>query len=46
VLKQRYGVAGSYRKVSAFAREHFGPYAGYAQEFIYYAMDRKNLDGR
>lgn len=43
-LKERYGVSGSYRKVSEFAREHFGPYAGYAQEFIYYSTDRKNMD--
>lgn len=43
-LKERYGVEGSYAKVGVFAREHFGPYAGYSQEFIYYAADRKNLD--
>jgi N-glycosylase/DNA lyase len=42
-LKERYGAAGSYKKLSAFARGHFGPYAGYSQEFIYYAMDRKNI---
>ncbi|MDD1755279.1 MAG: hypothetical protein LUQ39_00385 [Methanomassiliicoccales archaeon] len=42
-LKERYGVSGRYGKVSAFARSHFGPYAGYSQEFIYYAMDRKNI---
>ncbi|MDD1746313.1 MAG: hypothetical protein LUQ16_00965 [Methanomassiliicoccales archaeon] len=42
-LKERYGVSGPYSKVSAFARSHFGSYAGYSQEFIYYAMDRKNL---
>jgi N-glycosylase/DNA lyase len=41
-LKERYGVSGAYRKVSSFARSHFGPYAGYSQEFIYYTMDRKN----
>jgi N-glycosylase/DNA lyase len=43
-MKERYRVEGNYAKVSAFAREHFGPYAGYSQEFIYYAADRKNLD--
>ncbi|HUL39920.1 MAG TPA: DNA glycosylase [Methanomassiliicoccales archaeon] len=43
-IREWYAVSGSYRKVSAFAREHFGPYAGYAQEFIYYATDRKNMN--
>ena len=42
VLEQRYGVQGSYRKVGAWAREHFGRYAGYAQEFIYYDQDARN----
>ncbi|MDD1743405.1 MAG: hypothetical protein LUO85_02130 [Methanomassiliicoccales archaeon] len=41
-LEQRYGVRGSYRKVSAWARQHFGGYAGYAQEYIYYDQDAKN----
>ena len=45
-LKERYGVFGSYSKVSAFARGRFGPFAGYSQEFIYYAMDRKNIGSR
>jgi N-glycosylase/DNA lyase len=44
MLKEKYGVSGSYGKVSTFAREHFGQYAGYSQEFIYYAADRKNLN--
>ncbi len=43
ILKERYEVSGSYKKLSSFARAHFGPYAGYSQEFIYYAADRKNL---
>ena len=42
VLEQRYGTKGSYRKLGAWARDHFGPYAGYAQEFLYYAEDAKN----
>ncbi len=42
VLEQRYGVQGNYRKVSAWARQHFGRYAGYAQEYIYYDQDAKN----
>jgi len=41
-LQQRYAVQGSYRKVSAWARQHFGRYAGYAQEYIYYDQDAKN----
>jgi N-glycosylase/DNA lyase len=41
-LEQRYGVKGSYRKVSDWARGHFGRYAGYAQEYIYYDMDARN----
>jgi N-glycosylase/DNA lyase len=41
-LEQRYGVKGSYRKVSEWARGHFGPYAGYAQEYIYYDQDARN----
>jgi N-glycosylase/DNA lyase len=44
IIKDKYGVSGSYAKVSRFARDHFGPYAGYSQEFIYYAADRRNLD--
>jgi len=42
VLESEYGVRGTYGKVSAFARERFGAYAGYAQEYIYYAEDAKN----
>lgn len=37
VLKERYGREGSYRVLSEFAREKFGRYAGYAQEFLYHA---------
>jgi N-glycosylase/DNA lyase len=36
VLNERYGVTGNYRKLSAFASERFGRYAGYAQELLYH----------
>ncbi|MDR0198312.1 MAG: hypothetical protein LBI08_01035 [Methanomassiliicoccaceae archaeon] len=36
VLKERYNVSGSYAKLSAFAGERFGRYAGYAQELLYH----------
>ena len=42
VLEQRYGIKGDYRKTSAWARQHFGCYAGYAQEYIYYDQDARN----
>ena len=35
-LRRLYGQVGSYRKLSAFARDRFGKYAGYAQEYLYY----------
>lgn len=44
LLKERYGIAGGYGKVSGFARRRFGRYAGYSQEYLYYAADRKNLE--
>ena len=37
VLKNIYGQEGSYAKLSAYSREKFGRYAGYAQEFLYHA---------
>lgn len=37
ILKEAYGVEGSYRKLSEFAAEKFGRYAGYSQEFLYHA---------
>ena len=37
VLKDVYGVEGSYKKLSEFAEKKFGRYAGYAQEFLYHA---------
>ena len=40
-MREVYGVAGSYRKVSEHARRHFGRYAGYAQEYLYIAEGRE-----
>ena len=37
VVEEMYGVSGPYAKVSAFGRERFGRYAGYAQEFLYHS---------
>jgi N-glycosylase/DNA lyase len=37
VLKDVYGVEGSYKVLSQFAREKFGKFAGYSQEFLYHA---------
>lgn len=37
VLEKRYGVTGSYRRMSEFAMERFGRYAGYSQEFLYHS---------
>ena len=34
----KYGIKGSYAKVGSYARDHFGPYAGYAQEYFYIGM--------
>jgi N-glycosylase/DNA lyase len=39
-MRERYGVSGSYKKVSEHARRHFGRYAGYAQEYLYISEDR------
>jgi len=40
VIQKQYGIftktGNSYRKKSKAAREYFGPYAGYAQEYLYY----------
>lgn len=41
-LAERYGASGSYKKVSQFARRHFGRYCGYSQEYIYYAEGMQN----
>ncbi len=37
VLKEKYGQEGSYKKLSEFARNKFGRYPGYAQEFLYHS---------
>jgi len=39
-MAELYGMEGSYRKVSQMARDRFGKWAGYAQEYIYYAYGR------
>jgi 3-methyladenine DNA glycosylase/8-oxoguanine DNA glycosylase len=31
-----YGIEGSYKRMSYEAREHFGPFAGYSQQFLYH----------
>jgi N-glycosylase/DNA lyase len=35
MVEERYGVTGSYKKIGNWAREHFGEYAGYAQEYLF-----------
>ena len=37
VMEERYGITGSYRKVSEYGMDLFGRYAGYAQEFLYHS---------
>ena len=37
ILKDVYGQEGSYKRLSAFAREKFGEYCGYSQEFLYHS---------
>ena len=37
-LKEIYGLTGSYSTVSSAAREKFGRYGGYAQEFLYHCI--------
>jgi len=44
-MRNVYGVSGSYKKVGRFARERFGRYAGYAQEYIYISEERRRRDG-
>jgi N-glycosylase/DNA lyase len=34
----------SVKEIRRFAAEHFGPYAGYAQEYIYYYARTRGLD--
>jgi N-glycosylase/DNA lyase len=38
-MEEAYGIVGSYRAVSGWARQHFGDYAGYAQEYLYLESD-------
>lgn len=35
-LARMYGIRGSYRELREFAQDRFGPYAGYAQEYLYH----------
>ena len=37
VMENKYGITGSYAKVSEYGMRMFGEYAGYAQEFLYHA---------
>ncbi len=37
ILDLKYNQKGSYKKLSEFAIKKFGPYAGYAQEFLYHS---------
>jgi N-glycosylase/DNA lyase len=37
VLKDTYGITGNYNKLTAFAKERFGRFAGYAQELLYHS---------
>ena len=39
-MAELYGMEGSYRTVNRLSREKFGRWAGYAQEYIYYAYGR------
>ncbi len=41
-MEEMYEITGSYQHVNQYAREHFGRYAGYAQEYIYYSYQRTN----
>ncbi|MBO4798656.1 MAG: hypothetical protein J5494_07820 [Candidatus Methanomethylophilaceae archaeon] len=37
VMDAAYGITGSYKTVSEAGQKMFGPYAGYAQEFLYHS---------
>ena len=39
-MAELYGMDGNYRTVNRLSRERFGRWAGYAQEYIYYAFGR------
>jgi N-glycosylase/DNA lyase len=36
VMEEVYGASGSYRRIREFGQQHFGRYAGYAQELLYH----------
>ncbi len=44
-LARLYKAKGSYRKLRMFALEKFGPFAGYAQEYLYYNERLRAPDG-
>jgi N-glycosylase/DNA lyase len=37
-MERMYGIRGNYRQVNKYGRDHFGRFAGYAQEYIYYSF--------
>lgn len=39
IMRESYGVDGSYEKVSSAGRQIFGRYAGYAQELLYHSSN-------
>lgn len=39
-MAELYGIEGGYKQVSQMSRDKFGRWAGYAQEYIYYAFGR------
>lgn len=41
-LERKYQVKGSYKHLSTFARNYFGKYAGYAQQYLYYYEKLRN----
>ncbi len=43
-MENQYGAKGNYKKVSAFGRRYFGPWAGYAQEYIYISEARSRRE--
>jgi N-glycosylase/DNA lyase len=43
-MERLYSLSGSYKKVSGSAREYFGRYAGYAQEYIFISEKRGKVN--
>ena len=44
-LERLYGMRGSYQELRRFASSRFGPYAGYAQEYIYHNERARSRSG-